>query len=196
MADPVLLAARPAFGPLLQPVGMGGGVTVAERTGLRLATVTARPGGDFAARFRTAFGADPAPRPKRVASGPVALLGIGPRTWLATSEEAGSDLASRLREMFGGSAAVADQSDGYAVLRVSGPKARAVFAKGLSVDLHPRAFGPGDVAATTCSHIGVTVWQVDEAPTYDLALFRSYAASFSDWLAASAEEYGLTVGGG
>lgn len=195
MADPVLLTARPAFGPLLKPAGTGGGVTVAERTGLRLATVTALRGGDFAARFRTAFGTDPAPRPKRVVSGPLSLLGIGPRTWLAVSEEAG-DLASRLRGMFGPTAAVADQSDGYAVLRVCGPKARAVFAKGLSVDLHPRAFGPGDVAATTCSHIGVTVWQVDEAPTYDLALFRSYAASFSHWLASSAEEYGLAVGEG
>jgi sarcosine oxidase subunit gamma len=88
---------------------------------------------------------------------------------------------------------VSDQSDGYAVLRLAGAAMRATFEKGLAVDLHPAAFGPGDAAVTTCSHIGVILWQLDDAPTYEIALFRSLAADFWHWLSTSAAEYGLRV---
>jgi len=37
------------------------------------------------------------------------------------------------------------------------------------------------------------IWQVDEMPTYDLAVPTSYAESFWSWLTASAAEYGYTV---
>ena len=30
--------------------------------------------------------------------------------------------------------------------------------------------------------MGVTLWQVDDAPTYDIAVFRSLAGSFWKWL--------------
>ena len=39
-----------------------------------------------------------------------------------------------------------DQSDSRLVLRLSGPRVRDVLAKGVPVDLHPKAFKPGDVA--------------------------------------------------
>ena len=34
------------------------------------------------------------------------------------------------------------------------------------------------------------LWQVDDAPTYDVAFFRSYSGSFWNWLTESAGEYG------
>src|SRR5690606_15620865 len=101
--------------------------------------------------------------------GGIALLGLGPRTWLVIADEISSPLADRLRRTFGSSAAVIDQSDGYAILRISGAKARATFEKGLAIDLHPRAFRPGDVASTTCAHMGIVIWQVDDLPTYEIA---------------------------
>ena len=56
-----------------------------------------------------------------------------------------------------------------------GAKARALLAKGRSIDLHPRAFKPGDAGVTLLSHIAVQLWQVDETPTFDLALPRATA---------------------
>lgn len=192
----ITLGPRPAFGPLLKPMGAAAGIIVTERTGLRLATVIARKGDreTLASAMRSAFGLDLPAGPKRAVSGETALLGTGPRTWLAVQDGGEGDLAQRLRDALGPAVAVSDQSDGYGVLRLSGPKSRDVLAKGLAVDLHPRAFTPGDVAVTTCSHIGVTIWQVDDAPTYEVTLFRSFAGSFVDWLAESAAEYGLAVG--
>jgi methylglutamate dehydrogenase subunit D len=61
----------------------------------------------------------------------------------------------------------------------------------LAIDLHPRAFATDFAAATSVAHIAVLLWQVDDRPTYEFAVPRSYALSFWHWLHASAGEYGL-----
>jgi heterotetrameric sarcosine oxidase gamma subunit len=77
-------------------------------------------------------------------------------------------------------------------LRLSGPRARDVLAKGLAIDLDPRVFPAGSAATSALSHMGVLVWR-GEAETYDIVLFRSVAESFWRWLSASAAEYGYDV---
>lgn len=99
-------------------------------------------------------------------------------------------LGARLADL----AAVADQSDARGVLRVSGPNMRDTLAKGCLIDLHPRAFRPGDVALTSIAYIAVQLWAVDEA-TFDLAVPRSMAMSFWSWLRAPAASYGVEVAG-
>ena len=94
-----------------------------------------------------------------------------------------------------GAASVIAQTDGLAVLRLSGSRVRDTFAKGLPIDLDPRVFAVGDVASSILAHIGVTIWRADET-AYDVAVPRSFAADFSHWLAESAGEFGLAVGGG
>ncbi|QEN87277.1 sarcosine oxidase subunit gamma [Labrys sp. KNU-23] len=190
------LEARSAFAGLLKPVGTGAGVTVQDRSGLEIVTLAARKGqeGALAARMQAAYGLRLPNGPKRVVAGTLAALGTGPSAWLVTREAGESNLlVTDLIEAVGTLASVTDQTSGYAVLRVSGPRVRDMFAKGLDIDLHPRAFGPGDAAVTACSHIGVTLWQLDEAPTYEIALFRSMAGSFWHWLGDSAAEFGLAV---
>jgi sarcosine oxidase subunit gamma len=70
---------------------------------------------------------------------------------------------------------------------------RETLAKGCPVDLHPRAFEPGDTALTAIAHMGVQLWQGDAAPTYELFVTRSMAGSFAEWLLAAAAEFGLEV---
>ena len=86
-----------------------------------------------------------------------------------------------------------DVSHGCAALRISGPHARNLLAKGCSIDLHPRVFKPGSAATTRIAQIGCLLWQVDETPTYDLAVNSSIARSLWTWLANSAAEYGYQV---
>jgi len=124
----------------------------------------------------------------------VSFIGYGPGQWLAVSETVANErLARELGDRLRGLASISDQSGGRTVLRMSGPGARAVLAKGLPIDLHPRAFGPGSAATSTISLMGVQIWQVDDAPTYDLAIFRSVSASFWHWLTASAAEFGYEI---
>jgi len=195
MAEPATLRPRSAFCGLLQPVGSPGqaGVTATERADLQIATVSARGDpGALSARVRSACGVDLPFGPRVSAGGRITFMGIGPRTWLAIREGAGA-LSDELRHELREAAAVADQSDGYAVMRLSGAKVRATFEKGLGVDLHPRLFRAGDGAVTACAHLGVILWQLDEMPTYEVAVFRSLAAAFWQWLSESAAEYGLAV---
>ena len=90
-----------------------------------------------------------------------------------------------LRERLGALASVSDQSSGYVVFRLSGGGARTLLQRGAAIDFQPPAFAPGSVATTVIAHIGVIIWQVDEEPVYDIALFRSFAASFLDWFEAT-----------
>ena len=123
-----------------------------------------------------------------------AFSGIGPGQWLASAEGAeAAGFANRLRGRIGLFAAVTDQSDARLVLRLRGPRVREVLAKGVPVDLHPKAFKPGDVANTVVAHIGVQIDMLDAAPVYQLTAPRSTAGSFWSWLTASAAEFGYEV---
>ena len=175
------------------PVPDRAGVIVAERTGLGLVSVIARDRDAAAERMRARSGLDlPGPGRQAAAGGTVAMS-TGPRSWLVLEEGGADTLGPRLAADLGDAGAVAGQSDGYAVLRLSGPDIRDCLAKGLPIDLHPRAFTTGRATVTTCSHLGIVIWQLDLAPTFEIALFRSYAWSFAHWLADSAAEFGLRV---
>ena len=141
------------------------GVTMTERSGLDIVTVAALRGQRtaVAAATREAFGLDLPTTPRRVGDGRLAFLWAGDARWTAVSEAGDDHLETMVRERLGGLAAITAQSDGRVVLRLSGPSARDVLGKAVAIDLHPRAFRPGDVALTPAFHIAVQVWQVDDS---------------------------------
>ena len=183
------LAVPGRYGPPGEP-----GIVIAERSGLGLATVARRKGGPLRVAVKASYGVDLPDGSAVVQGREVSFVGYGPGQWLAVSETlAGETLARDLAERLRGLASISDQSGGRTVLRVKGPRARDVLAKGLPIDLHHSVFGPGSAATSTISLMGVQLWQVDDAPTYDIALFRSVSASFWRWLTASAAGFGYEV---
>jgi sarcosine oxidase subunit gamma len=170
------------------------GVVVAPRDGLAIASVMAlRDQREAASRIATSAYGIALPTTSHVVHGTNCSFGWnGPDSWLAVATTA-AGFVSALERSFVDIASVTDQSHARAVLRVSGRNIRDTLAKGFPIDLHPRAFAPGQVAITTVSHIGVTIWQVNNAPTYDLFVYRSLAKSFWAWLSTSAAEFGLEV---
>lgn len=173
----------------------GTGVTITLSDGIDLATVAAKPGqaDALAGASHDAFGAAPPENPCFIQGAEIGFVGLGPGRWLALGP-AGGDLEARLAEKLGATAAVCDQSDGYLLFDVAGSRARDALAKGVTIDLDPRAFRPGDAATTAVALIGVTFWQIDESPTYRFAVGRSFAPSFVRFLVSSAAEYGCCVG--
>jgi methylglutamate dehydrogenase subunit D len=169
------------------------GVSIEERA-IAFASVVARRGQRDALARKVAerYGLQLPDGPRRSTAGRLTFAGVGPGQWIA-SAEAAADFVARLRSDLGSFAAVADQSDSRLVVRLSGPCVRDVLAKGLAVDLHPRAFKVADVAVTLVAHIGVQIDMLDDAPTYQLAAPRSMAGSFWSWLSASAAEFGYDV---
>lgn len=196
----IVLPEQPAFGTLLRSVGPGSApIEVGERLGLGLATVLARRGREAALRerVRDRFGIDLPDGPLRTAAGGTAVLGTAPGAWFALQEGAANGFAIAWAAELAGLASVADQSDGYGVLRLVGGRVPDALGKGVTLDLHPDAFRPGAVAVTSASHMGITLWRLpdrpDGRPAYEAAVFRSYAESFWNWLSASAAEFGLRL---
>jgi sarcosine oxidase subunit gamma len=195
------LTAKSALAGIARPgrYGKSGGapgVVISERVGLGISTVAARKGKAEALTqaVAAAYGVQ-LPSSSRVAPGSeVSFIGYGPGQWLAVSESLASEaLARDLSEKLQGLASISDQSGGRTVLRISGPRARDLLAKGLPIDLDPRVFPLGSAATSAISHMGVQLWQLDDTRSYDIAVFRSLSESFWRWLTASAAEYGYEV---
>jgi sarcosine oxidase subunit gamma len=170
------------------------GVVVSELRGAGLATVTARRDQRAALidAVRAAWGVELPGLPRRVCGRDIAFIWSGPDQWLAcASAIPAAGMEALLAEPLAGLAAIVEQSHGRTILRVTGARVRETLAKGVAIDLHPRAFMAGYAAVTSVSHVGVHLWQTDERPTYELAVARSLAQSFWHWLEASAAEYGL-----
>jgi sarcosine oxidase subunit gamma len=181
--EPNLIPRAPFAGLSARP-SAGRGVIVSDRDGLGFATVLVRKGKSaaLAQRLRERFSIELPQGPHRASTGDLALVGIGPEAWLATYEQAGNTFAVSLAEAVGDLASISDQSDGYALLRLSGPRIRDTLCKLVPVDVHPCAFKIGDVATTVAAHIGATLWRLEDgddgSPVFEIAVFRSLAASF------------------
>ncbi|WP_342364301.1 sarcosine oxidase subunit gamma [Terrarubrum flagellatum] len=168
------------------------GVTICERP-VAFAEIVARRGraAELSAALKTAFGFDAPAAGRSARNVDVEALWIAPDTVLIVGA---APAISRLRNALARDvAAFVDQSGGYGVLRISGPRAREALAKGCRIDLHPSAFGSGHVARTIMAQMPVAIHQLDDAPTFDLIIPRTLAVSFADFVTESAEEFGLSV---
>jgi heterotetrameric sarcosine oxidase gamma subunit len=178
----------------LRPIGTGGGVVAAERTGLDIATVMARKGKavELTAAMKQNFGLVVTDGPRWISAQGMTVLGIGPGKWLAVREREGNgDFVAQLSKGLEGLASVVEQFGALGVLRLSGPMLYPTVEKGVQLDLAARAFPVGRVAVTSIAHVGITLWKIDEAPTIELAVARSLAGSFLHWLETSAAPHGL-----
>ena len=172
------------------------GVVLSERTELAIALVAARKGKvpEVIEWLGAVGGVAPEDAPQCVTGDGIVLVGCAPGQWFVFAEGTGRATAvTRLSDALAGIASVIDHSSGKVVLRIKGPRARDVLAKGCPLDIDPRVFGPGSAAATEIAHIGCQLWQVDDGPTFDLVVNRSVAKSFWSWLSASGAEYGYEV---
>ena len=119
-----------------------------------------------------------------------AALWIGPNEWLVVAAPgAEAETAASLREALAKHhAAVTDVSESLAVIAISGANARHVLAKGMSLDLHPRAFAAGRCARASLAKTVVLIHQTsDSPPAYDLYIDRSYAEYLWRWLEDAAQ---------
>jgi sarcosine oxidase subunit gamma len=152
-------------------------VTVPHQVDLRI-----NPADPAARRIGELLGT---PLPAVPNTGSDAVLWLGPDQWLVfgASEE-------QVRQALGDTpGSVVDVSANRTVLELAGPAAREVLEQGCSIDLHPRAFGPGRCAQTMLARAQVILHQVDDVPTYRLLVRPSYAGYLTAWLRDSLAEW-------
>jgi heterotetrameric sarcosine oxidase gamma subunit len=167
-----------------------------ELAGLALVTVIARrnlSAGLYDA-VRGAFACELPNGPGATRAGDIQFLWCGPHTWLARAEaQLVPNLIERMADAIGRHAALTGQSDGRAVVRLSGPRARDSLAKLCAIDLHPRSFGRDSVALTNIAHLSGILWQVDEMPMYEISVFRSFAIHLYEGIITASAEFGCEV---
>ncbi len=191
------LAARPAVS--LAPGRRGRaagppGLTIQERAGRTIVGIAARRGreADLVEAVRGRWGVVLPTTPRVVDSGMVSFAWAGSGQWLAHAPaEAGLEAA--LRSALDGLAALVAQGDGRVVLLLGGGGVRTVLATLVPVDLHPRSFGPGDTAITLAGHVGIHLRQLDEAPTFELTAFRSFADHLCECLLDAGRAQGAVL---
>lgn len=176
------------------PAGAAG-VRAVRLGGVAAATlVTRRGAAPRLVRLAAEAGLPLEDAPRASGAGALTAIGTGPGRWLVFAEGlSGTALRARLASLAQDEGAVTDQSDAHLLFDLSGPDVREALARGVTLDLHPRAFGAGDAATTLVAGISLTFWQTDAAPTYRFAVPRSFAPAFTRWLAASAAPFGFTL---
>jgi sarcosine oxidase subunit gamma len=148
----------------------------------------------FTAAVKTATGVDLPVKANTVnTAGETSILWLGPNEWwVVTAPDRSDTLVPALRQAFQGlHTAVVDVSESRTVITVTGPKARDLLARGMSIDLHLRVFTPGQCAQTSLSKANVLLHQVDDKPSYDIYVLKSFSDYLWRWSEQIAADFGL-----
>jgi sarcosine oxidase subunit gamma len=148
----------------------------------------------LAAAMRAAFDLDLPPPGRAATAGEQTALWMQPSAWLliASPGEPGM-LARSVKQACGESGSVVDQTQGRAVLHLSGSKAREVLARICRRDLHPRAFRAGCVAVTPVAELDCLLYQRDDGPGFELIVPASYAGWFAEAVRRAAASVGYEI---
>ena len=157
---------------------------------------------DFRAGVAGVLGCEPPAKAGTVADGRdgCAVVALGPNEWLVLMDpDTGGAAAARLREALAGQhTAVTEVGDGRTTIRISGPNARDVLAKGTSIDLHAATFGPGRAAEAQIARAGGLIRCVAMGTGAEAHFEIIVAASFAEylwtWFEDAGREYGVRVG--
>lgn len=192
------LAAHPLLQPGqrvgLQPAGAAA-VTLAERRPLTILQVSAfaRTVADAGIHLAGALELE-LPEPNRLSSDRrKSLRAIGPGIWQVVGDEGAVPAAAAVRATLSGVATVVDLSHARTALHVSGPAAVRTLAKHCGLDLHAACFPTGSATNTRFGHVGMTLARLDDAPTFELLVFRGYAEFVFEALAEAAAEFGSRI---
>lgn len=165
--------------------------TLRELTPPLLLNLRGDAGADgFAPAVAGALGVCLPTEPNTVAvSGEIDVLWLGPDEWLVTAPADKGDLADRLDAALAGQHhSVIDVSQGRIVLELEGTEATAVLAQGTSLDLRPRAFGPGRCGQAALARVPVVLQQIDATPRFRIFVRASFASYVTEWLRSTIAE--------
>jgi heterotetrameric sarcosine oxidase gamma subunit len=158
-----LVALSPCAG--LLPVTHGT-VTLSEAPPEAITSVAPFDGGlaDVSAALEAAVGAA-FPQPNRWTGGATRIVWTGPDQAMVLGPRTAPE-----------GAAVTDQSDAWAVMRLDGRGAEAVLARLIPVDVRRAQMPPGHAARTMLHHMTCTLMRVEE-DAFEIMVYRSMAAT-------------------
>lgn len=120
---------------------------------------------------------------------------LGPDEWLiVTPTEREDAIARELRAALAGLfVAITEIGGGQTVITLRGHAVRELLAKGSPLDLHPRVFGVDRCAQSHLAKAPILIRQVDDVPSFEIVVRRSFADYLWLWLEDAASEYALAI---
>jgi heterotetrameric sarcosine oxidase gamma subunit len=124
----------------------------------------------------------------------LAALWLQPNAWMLVAPPVAEGAFARaVKAACGDAGSVVDQTHGRVAFTLSGRNARRVLQNLCRLDLHPRAFGPGRVAATPMAEVACLLHQRDDVPSFDLIVFSTFATHFAGALTHAAAGVGYEI---
>ncbi len=129
--------------------------------------------------------------PNTFTSGAHRIYWLGPDEWLVVTAAVGTVVKDLEQSLIGQHAAINDLSGGNVALRLEGPRARDVLAKGCTLDLHATEFSAGRCAQSGLAKANMLLGALDESPAFEIVVRRSFADYLLRWLLHSSRMYGV-----
>ena len=109
---------------------------------------------------------------------------LGPDEWLVVTPtgqqgQIQADLRTALEGVF---SAVVDNTSGLTMIHITGENAGELLASDCPLDLHPRAFKPGQCAQTRLARAGMTLSPLADGNGFEVIVRRSFADYLLLWL--------------
>ena len=167
------------------------GAQLLEEAGAAMAAVTIRNGREkaFAKAFAKTFGGSPPGPTGAVAAKGQTVVASAQGQVFVLMETTPAELLANLEKAFASTATVTDQSDGWARLALTGPRAVEALERLAMVDLSDEAFGVGSAARTVFEHCTAILIRgrpaQGESRRYTILTPRSSAASLLHALTTS-----------
>ncbi len=114
-----------------------------------------------------------------------------PGEWLVVSTRSAATVVENALAGIAG-AAIVDQSDGRALLRISGPSVRRILAKCTAVDLHADVFGLDQSTNAMCCHVAVNLARTG-SDAFEIVAPRSFCGSLFEEIMEMGREFALTA---
>lgn len=134
------------------------------------------------------------PLPNHLTSNQIlSVRNTAPGVWQIVGDAYELISAQALRTALESTATVVDLSHARSVFLVSGSAATKTIAKFCGLDLEANQFPTGSATNTRFEHISMTLARTDDAPTFELMVFRGYAQHVGESLIEGAAEFGLKI---
>ena len=161
-------------------------VAMSERPYVKLVNLRGKPGDEtFLQACERHLGVSLPLQPNRCSEdGAAGACWLGPDEWLVWTgaDGWGTRLQSLQAALQGRHFALNEIGAGYTTIRLAGPQAADLIARGCSLDLHPARFAVGDCAQTHIAKALVLLIKVEDTPVFDVLVRRSFADYLWRWL--------------
>lgn len=170
-----------------------GGLLISENAEVALASVAARLNRlpETLAAGRQYLGED-LPGPQRMTdTRPVRVWWAAPEQWLFEAPLSSHELlADEIKQAFGDSASVTEQTGGWCAFEVTGPQCLALFERLCSANV--RAMQPGDALRSSIEHMSSFILCNEAGQSYSIRGPGSSAGSLFETLLAVARGVAVT----